>query len=107
MSHSEQTEYTHCHGGHIHHHHCNPEIKKKQLARISKAIGHLEHVKTMIEMDENPNDVLMQLIAVRSAINGLGKNIIVENMDHCIAHALENGDISAVESFKDSVKKFV
>lgn len=103
----EKDEFIHSHGGHSHHHHRDPEIKKKQLARISKAIGHLEHVKAMIENDENSNDVLMQLVAVRSAINGLGKNIIINNMDHCIAHALENGDISAVESFKESVKKFM
>lgn len=103
----EHEEYTHSHGGHSHHHHRDPEIKKKQMARISKALGHLEHVKTMMEQDADANDVLLQLIAVRSAINNLGKNIIINNMDHCIAHALENGDISAVESFKESVKKFM
>lgn len=100
-------EYTHSHGGHSHHHSRDPEIKKKQMARISKALGHLEHVKSMMEQDADANDVLMQLVAVRSAINNLGKNIILNNMDHCIAHALENGDISAVESFKESVKKFI
>lgn len=34
---------------HPHGHYHSPEAKKKQLNRISKAIGHLQHVKTMIE----------------------------------------------------------
>ena len=38
---------------HPHGHYHSPEAKKKQLNRISKAIGHLQHVKTMIEKSSN------------------------------------------------------
>ena len=38
---------------HPHGHYHSPEAKKKQLNRISKAIGHLQHVKTMIENDDD------------------------------------------------------
>ena len=81
------------------------EEKKKQINRISKAIGHLQHVKTMIENDEDCADVLMQLSAVTSALRNLGKEIINEHMTHCIAHALEDGDTTAVEELKKAVKK--
>ena len=92
---------------HTHKHYHSQEEKKKQINRISKAIGHLQHVKTMIENDEDCADVLMQLSAVTSALRNLGKEIINEHMTHCIAHALEDGDTTAVEEFKKAVKKFM
>ncbi len=90
-----------------HHHHHSPEEKKRRLNRISRAIGHLNHVKKMIETDEDCAEVLNQLSAVRSAISGLGKEIINEHITHCIAHAMEDGDESAVDEFKKSIEKFM
>ena len=88
-------------------HHHSPEEKKKQLNRISRAIGHLQHVKYMIEEDEDCADVLVQLSAVSSALRNLGKEIINEHMTHCIVHAIEDGDIKMVEEFQEAVKKYL
>lgn len=90
-----------------HGHYHSPEEKKKQLNRIARAIGHLQHVKLMIENDEDCADVLIQLSAVNAALRGLGKNIINEHMTHCIAHAIEDGDTKAVEEFQKAVQKFI
>ena len=92
---------------HNHGHYHSPEEKKKQINRIAKAIGHLQHVKIMIENDEDCADVLMQLSAVNSALRSLGKSIINEHMTHCIAHAIEDGDTKAVEEFQKAVQKFI
>lgn len=100
---------THSHEIHKqeHGHHHSPEAKKKQLNRLSKAIGHLQHVKTMIENDEDCADVLIQISAVTSALRGLGKEIVNEHMTHCITHAIEDGDTAAVEEFQKAVQKFM
>lgn len=90
---------------HLHHH--SPEEKKRQLNRLSRAIGHLQHVKKMIENDADCSEVLIQLSAVRSAINNLGKEIINEHLAHCIAHAVEEGDTAAITEFQDAIKKFI
>ncbi len=92
---------------HSHGHYHSPEEKKKQLNRIAKAIGHLQHVKTMIENDEDCSDVIMQLSAVNAALRGLGKEIIKEHLGHCIVHAIEEGDIKAVEEFQEAIQKFL
>lgn len=100
---------THTHEGtsHGYGHYHDPEEKKRQLNRISRAIGHLNHVKKMIENDEDCADVLVQLAAVNSALKGLGKQIINEHMTHCITHAIEDGDTQAVEEFQKAVQKFI
>jgi DNA-binding FrmR family transcriptional regulator len=94
--------HTHAHG-----HYHSPEEKKRQLNRISKAIGHLNHVKTMIEEDEDCADVLTQLSAVNAALRSLGKEIINEHMTHCIIHAIEDKDTAAVEEFQKAVERFI
>ena len=91
--------------GHRHHH--DPEEKKREINRVSRAIGHLEHVKKMLEADEDCADVLIQLAAVRSALTGLGKEIIIEHVAHCITHAVEDGDTEALMEFRKAIEKFI
>ena len=93
------------HEGHGHYH--DPAEKKRQLNRISRAIGHLNHVKGMMENDEDCADVLIQLSAVNAALRSLGKEIIKEHMTHCITHAIRDGDMTAVEEFQKAVQKFI
>ncbi|WP_044914846.1 MULTISPECIES: metal-sensitive transcriptional regulator [unclassified Butyrivibrio] len=108
IEHESGHVHEHHEGGlHNHSHYHSPAEKKKQINRLSKAIGHLGHVKTMIENDEDCADVLMQLSAVNSALKSLGKEIINEHMTHCIIHAIEDGDTTAVEEFQKAVQKFI
>ncbi len=61
----------------------------------------------MIERDEDCTAVLMQISAARSALNGLGKEIINEHVSHCIAHAIEEGDTDAIEEFKQAIQRYL
>ena len=92
---------------HKHSHHHDPQEKKRQLNRLSRLIGHLQHVKSMIEDDDDCAEVLMQLSAVQSALNGLGKEIINEHITHCITHAVEDGDMESLEEFKKAIQKYL
>ena len=74
---------------------------------MAKATGHLQHVKTMIENDEDCGEVLIQLSAVESALHNLGKEIINEHLTHCISHAIEDGNKEAIEVFLKTIKKFL
>ena len=86
-----EMEETHAHHHHLSHHH-SPEEKKRQLNRLSRVIGHLQYV--------------MQLSASRSALTGLGKEIINEHITHCITHAVQDGDMEAIEEFQKAIEKF-
>jgi len=88
-------------------HHHDPQDKKRQLNRLSRVIGHLQYVKRMIENDEDCADVLTQISAAKSALNGLGKEIINEHIAHCITHAVEDGDTAAVEEFQKAIQKYL
>ena len=90
---------------HAHYH--DPEEKKRQLNRLAKAIGHLRHVQTMIERDEDCADVLVQLSAVNAALKSLSREIINEHMTHCVTHAIEEGNLKLVEDFQKAMQKFI
>lgn len=92
---------------HTHSHHHDPAEKKRQMNRLSRVIGHLQYVQRMIERDEDCSAVLMQISAAKSALNGLGKEIINEHIAHCIAHAVEEGDTEAVEEFRQAIQKYL
>ena len=93
--------------GHAHRHVHSAEEKKAVLNRLSRAIGHLESVKRMVERDEDCSDVLIQLAAVRNAINSTGKVIMKNHISHCIVEAIEQDDLEAVEALNDAIDHFI
>ena len=62
---------THCHSGegHTHAHPHTHTQTKAVINRLARAIGHLESVKRMVEDGRDCAEVLIQLAAVRSALD--------------------------------------
>ena len=75
--------------------------------RLARAIGHLQKVKQMVENGDDCSDVLIQLAAVKSALNNTGKVILKDHLDHCIVHAVKEGDTSMLDEFNNAIDKFV
>ncbi len=86
--------HAHTHGNIKHSHpHTHSHAHTKEVTnRLARAIGHLQKVKNMVEAGEDCSDVLIQLAAVKSAINNTGKVILKDHIEHCIVHAVEDGD---------------
>ena len=93
--------------GHVHRHVHSAEEKRKVMNRLSRAIGHLEAVKRMVERDEECSEVLIQLAAVRSAINNTGKVILKNHLDHCIVEAIEQNDMETIRALDEAIDKFI
>lgn len=102
-AHGIEHSHSHTHDGHVH----SPEEKKAVINRLSKAIGHLEAVKRMVEKDADCSEVLVQLAAVRSAINNTGKVVLKNHMNSCIVEAVEENDMEAIEKLNQAIDKFM
>lgn len=83
------------------------ESTKQVINRLSRAIGHLEAVRNMVEECRDCSEVLVQLAAVKSAINNTGKLILKDHMKHCVAEAVQNGDQDALDALSDAIDRFV
>ena len=54
-----------------------------------------------------PTEVLIQLAAVRSAINNTGKVILKNHLDHCIVEAVEQNDMETIRALDEAIDKFI
>lgn len=87
--------------GHVH------TNTKAVLNRLSRAIGHLESIRRMVEDGRDCSEVLIQLSAVKSAINNTGKVILQDHIEHCIVDAVESGDHEALEELSKAIDRFI
>ena len=106
IHHNDEHEHMHDHGiahshGHVH------ENQKAVVNRLARAIGHLEKVKHMVEDGCDCSEVLVQLAAVRSALENTGKVILKDHMRHCMVDAVSAGDENAVNDLCDAIDKFM
>jgi len=90
----------HHEGGHTHSH----AHTKAVLNRLSRAIGHLTAVRTMVENERGCAEVLIQLAAVRSAINGTCEVILKDHLEHCIVEAVESGDTKTLDELNKAIE---
>lgn len=100
--------HTHSHEHGISHSH--PHVHENQKAvinRLSRAIGHLEKVKRMVEEGADCSDVLIQLAAVRSALDNTGKVILKDHLRHCVVEAVATGDREAVDDICKAIDKLM
>ncbi|MBR6114351.1 MAG: metal-sensing transcriptional repressor [Oscillospiraceae bacterium] len=106
--HSHELEPEHVHGHehpHPHTHSHDHTQTKAVVNRLARAIGHLESVKRMVEDGRDCTEVLVQLAAVRSALNNTAKIILKDHIEHCISGA--EGDAQALEELNDAIDKFI
>lgn len=76
----------------------SPEDKKAVLVRFSKAIGHLQSVKRMVENDSDVEKTLVQLSAVRSALYGVARSLILGRFENS---TVESDDWGKKESIRE------
>ena len=51
--------------------------------------------------------MLIQLAAVRAALESTGKVILQEHLRHCIVDAVEEGDTAAIADLCEAIDKFM
>lgn len=91
----------HDHKPHSHSH------SKAVINRLSKAIGHLESVRKMVESGRDCSEVLIQLSAVKAAINNTGKIILQDHIENCIISAVKEGDEQALGDLNKAIDRFI
>ncbi len=96
--HGVEHTYTHTH---------SHEQTKAVINRMNRAIGHMESVKRMVEDGRDCSEILIQIAAVRSAINNIGKIILEDHISHSVVDAVQTGDDQILEDLKDAIDKFI
>ena len=80
---------------------------KAVLNRISRATGHMNSVKKMIEEGRDCSDVLIQLSAVKAEILNISKIILKDHMDHCVVKAVKESGEESIKQLKEAIDRLL
>ena len=80
----------------------NEETRKKVVNRLSRLEGQIRAVRRMIEEEEKCEDIVTQLSAVHSALEGVTKLVVANFFLECLSESQEKG-----ENQQEAVDRFV
>ena len=80
---------------------------KAVVNRLSRAIGHLEAIRKMVEDGRDCSEVLIQLAAVQSALGSASRVILKDHIEHCILDAVETGDQQAIHDLSRAIDRLL
>lgn len=93
---------------HVHPHIHDPASLRRIINRLARIEGHIRGVKTMVEESRPCPDVLVQIAAVRGALDRVARIILDEHLSECITRAAEAGNIEdEVEELKTALDRFL
>jgi DNA-binding FrmR family transcriptional regulator len=69
----------------------DPEVQEDLQKRLSRIEGHVRGVKRMLAEQASCEDLLIQLSAVRSALNQTTARLLENHMETCVADCVRAG----------------
>lgn len=82
--------------------------RKEVRDRLSKAEGHIRGIIKMIDGERECPELLIQIAAVRAALQKAGLIILEDHIESCITEAVEAGDVGPhLVELKDAISKFI
>ncbi|MEH2382089.1 MAG: metal-sensitive transcriptional regulator [Nostoc sp.] len=104
----EHTDHTHGTGDLAHAHIHSEESLRRIVNRLSRIEGHVRGIKTMVQQSSPCPDVLLQIAAVRGALDRVARIVLDEHLTDCIARAAEEGNIDVeIKQLKAALDRFL
>ncbi|NEO84064.1 MAG: metal-sensing transcriptional repressor [Spirulina sp. SIO3F2] len=89
---------------HVH----DAQTQRKIINRLSRIEGHIRGIKTMVTEDRHCPEVLIQIAAVRGALDRVARMILDEHLTACVGRAAQQGNIEAeLEELKAALDHFL
>ncbi len=100
--------HTHKDGEHSHPHVHSEESLRRVINRLSRIEGHIRGIKTMVQESRPCPEVLVQVAAVRGALDRVARMILDEHLTECIGRAAKEGNIEVeIEELKAALDRFL
>ncbi len=75
--------------------------------RLNKIMGQIRAIDKMVDEDIPCEDVLIQINAVKSAMQKVGQVILEGHLSHCVKEGIEHGDAEkTIADFAKAVEHF-
>ncbi len=96
----------------FHHHdyrtsHHSDKVKKNLIIRLNRIEGQIRGIKALIEKDTYCDDVITQISATQSALNGVGKVLLEGHLRTCVVERIQEGDEEVVDELLVTVQRLM
>ena len=82
--------------------------QRSVVNRLARVEGHVRAVKHMVEEGTPCPDVLMQIAALRSALDSVGRIILEDHIRECMVDAVQTGDFDqSWHDLQQSLERFI
>lgn len=72
--------------------------KEALIKRLKRIEGQVKGIQNMVDEERYCVDILIQISAIRSAINKVGTIILENHIKGCVSESLKNDDLEATEN---------
>lgn len=80
---------------------------KDLMNRLSRIEGQVRGVKGMIEKDAYCTDILVQVSAIRAALNSFNKVLLENHIKTCVARDIREGKDETIEELVETLQKLM
>ncbi len=82
----------------------DPELVENLQLRLNRIEGHVRGVKRMLEDQEECESILIQLAAIKAALNQVIIKLLEGHMETCVTDCVQAGNTAeALERLKDAL----
>jgi DNA-binding FrmR family transcriptional regulator len=77
------------------------------VKRLSRIEGHVSGIKKMVLDYKECDQILIQISAVRSALNEVGKIILDDHMKQCVLEDIREGKTDSYDNLKKAIDQYM
>ena len=86
----------------------DPDVETALANRLSRIEGQVRGVRRMLEEHQSCDEILVQLAAVKSAVNGAARQLLEGHMATCVLDRVRSGEgEAAFESLKGALARYL
>lgn len=91
-----------------HEHNHEHKHRKSIINRLARIEGHVRSVKQMAIDDRDCPDILLQIAAIRKALDNTAKLLLTDHIETCVVDAVHQGNEEQVlEDMKKALDNFI
>jgi CsoR family transcriptional regulator, copper-sensing transcriptional repressor len=83
------------------------ELKLKITHRLNRIEGQVRGIRKMIEEDVYCDDILTQIAAIKSALNGVAQSLFEAHLNSCIVEQIRSGSDEVMQELQATIKRML
>ncbi len=91
----------------IKHKHRSETEYKSLMNRLNRIEGQVRGIKNMLNSDIYCTDILIQVSAIKSALDGFNKELLSNHIKTCVTENIKNGNDQVIDELVETLKKLM